>query len=669
MGAAPAPPIPPPGTAIPLDVARLRDRLGDPATDAVRQRVYDLFAEPVFDLHYGELTATERARTRARWDRLVAAGCFVGCLTAHLPGAPAGASAAARARHDAVMEAVAYLDHSLEVAIGVHVGLFGGTIALLGSAAQAAEWLPPVEAHAMRGCFALTELGHGSNARGIETTAVWDGAADGFVLHTPRETAQKYWVGGAAETARWATVFAQLTVGGNAVGVHPFVVRIRADDGSPVPGVTTADCGVKGGLNGVDNGRIWFDHVAVPRGHMLAGENSVSAAGVYTSRHSTPDARFAAQLAALTGGRVGIARLVNNQAKLGLTIAVRYALSRRAFSPAPGAPEARLLDYSSHRRRLMLPLATTVVYSLAAGALKDEWNGHAELRDAAGRRVGVTKRLHVLSAGAKALCSWHARDALQECREACGGQGYKSDNRIAAVRATHDISCTFEGDNLVLMHTVAKALLGDYASVVGAHRRNRSDGELPPFGELLAFLNAPRVGSTPLPSPRAGPRDVDAPAFVAAVLRDHAAASMMALATSYAAAVKAGTAFDAWNTVATAAADTAAAVMAVHGYAVGTAAVAAAAAADARDGRSGVAEPLALAVHLHGLGVVAASPGYLRSGALRLDEASAVEAAIERGCNALAGLSRGMVDAFGIPERLLAPIAGDWVAHNSRARL
>eukprot|EP00170_Pyropia_yezoensis_P008610 contig_36375_g8641 len=158
--------------------------------------------------------------------------------------------------------------------------------------------------------------------------------------------------------------------------------------GSPVPGVTTADCGVKGGLNGVDNGRIWFDHVLVPRGHMLSGENAVSAAGVYTSRHSTPDARFASQLAALTGGRVGISRLVNNQAKLGLTIAVRYALSRRAFSPTPGAPEARLLDYASHRRRLMLPLATTVVYSLAAGALKDEWNSHAELRDAAGRRLG-----------------------------------------------------------------------------------------------------------------------------------------------------------------------------------------------------------------------------------------------------------------------------------------
>lgn len=667
MGAAPPPPIPPPGTAIPLDVARLRDRLGDPATEAVRQRVYDLFTEPVFDLHYGEPTASERARTRARWDRLVEAGCFVGCLTAHLPGAPAGAPAASRARHDAVMEAVAYLDHSLEVAIGVHVGLFGGTIALLGSAAQAAKWLPPVEAHTMRGCFALTELGHGSNARGIETTAVWDGAADGFVLHTPRETAQKYWVGGAAETARWATVFAQLTVGGDTVGVHPFVVRIRADDGSPVPGVTTADCGVKGGLNGVDNGRIWFDHVLVPRGHMLSGENAVSAAGVYTSRHSTPDARFASQLAALTGGRVGISRLVNNQAKLGLTIAVRYALSRRAFSPTPGAPEARLLDYASHRRRLMLPLATTVVYSLAAGALKDEWNSHAELRDAAGRRLGVTKRLHVLSAGAKALCSWHARDALQECREACGGQGYKSDNRIAAVRATHDISCTFEGDNLVLMHTVAKALLGDYAAVVGARRRG--GGKLPPFGELLAFLNTPRMGAAPLPSPRVSPRDVDAPTFVTAVLRDHAAASMTALATAYAAAIKAGTAFDAWNSVATAAADTAAAVMAVHAHAVGAAAVAAAATADARARRSGVAEPLALAVHLHSLGVVAASPGYLRSGALRLDEAAAVEAAIERGCTALAELSRGVVDAFGIPERLLAPIAGDWVAHNSRARL
>jgi len=669
MGAPAPSPLPSPATPIPLDVPRLRQLLTDPATESVRRRVFTLFEEPVFGLRYGEATADERARTRARWDRMVSAGLFVGCLTSHLPGAPAGAGAAARSRHDAVMECVAYLDHSLEVAIGVHVGLFGGTIALLGSADQAAAWLPGVEAHTMRGCFALTELGHGSNARGIETTAVWDGASGGFILHTPRETAQKYWVGGAAETARWTTAFAQLTVGGVAVGVHPFVVRIRADDGSPVAGVTTADCGVKGGLNGVDNGRIWFDHVWVPRGQMLAGENAVSGAGVYTSRHATPDARFAAQLAALTGGRVGIARLVNNQAKLGLAIAVRYALSRRAFAPSPGAPEARLLDYASHRRRLMVPLATTVVYALAADALKAEWNAHSERKDADGRRVGVTKRLHVLSAGAKALCSWHARDTLQECREACGGQGYKADNRIAGVRATHDISCTFEGDNLVLMHTVAKALLGDYAAVLGARRKPGAPLPPPPFGELLAFLNAPRVGSTLLPPARGGPRDVTSPAFVASVLRAHAAASMTDLATAYAAASKTASAFGAWNVVATAAAATAAAVMAVHGHAVGSAAVAAAAAAAARDGRSGVAEPLALAVHLHGLGLIGASPGYLRSGALRLDEAAAVEAAVEDGCAALARVARGLVDAFGIPEPLLAPIAGDWVAHNSRARL
>jgi acyl-CoA oxidase len=43
---------------------------------------------------------------------------------------------------------------------------------------------------------------------------------------------------------------------------------------------------------------------------------------------------------------------------------------------------------------------------------------------------------------------------LQECREACGGQGIKSDNRIGPAKAEYDVQLTFEGDNNVLMQQV-----------------------------------------------------------------------------------------------------------------------------------------------------------------------------------------------------------------------
>ena len=115
------------------------------------------------------------------------------------------------------------------------------------------------------GCFAMTELGHGSNVAGIETTAIYDEKSKEFVLNTPGNDASKYWIGGAGQHGKLSAVFAQLTVGGVPRGVHVFAVRIRDDAGGSVRGVEILDHGSKAGLNGVDNGQIWFDNVRVSR--------------------------------------------------------------------------------------------------------------------------------------------------------------------------------------------------------------------------------------------------------------------------------------------------------------------------------------------------------------------------------------------------------------------
>ena len=86
------------------------------------------------------------------------------------------------------------------------------------------------------GCFGMTELGHGSNVMGIETTATYDAAAGQFVLHTPTNEASKMWIGGAAASAKVCCIFAQLTVAGKWEGPHVFVVRLRDDAGNPMPG-------------------------------------------------------------------------------------------------------------------------------------------------------------------------------------------------------------------------------------------------------------------------------------------------------------------------------------------------------------------------------------------------------------------------------------------------
>lgn len=79
----------------------------------------------------------------------------------------------------------------------------------------------------MIGCFAMTELAHGSNVAGLETTATFDEETDEFIIHTPHLGATKWWIGGAASTATHAAVFAQMIIKGKRHGVKTFVTQLR----------------------------------------------------------------------------------------------------------------------------------------------------------------------------------------------------------------------------------------------------------------------------------------------------------------------------------------------------------------------------------------------------------------------------------------------------------
>ena len=162
----------------------------------------------------------------------------------------------------------------------------------------------------LRGCFAMTETGHGSDVQSLETTATYDAETEEFVIDSPTPTARKDYIGGAAETATIAAVFAQLitTEDGKPVnhGVHCVLVPIRDADGNDLPGVTTSDCHYKGGLPGVDNGRIMFDHVRVPRVNLLNKYGDVAPDGTYSSPIDNPNRRFFTMIGTLIRGRVTV---------------------------------------------------------------------------------------------------------------------------------------------------------------------------------------------------------------------------------------------------------------------------------------------------------------------------------------------------------------------------
>ena len=424
----------------------------------LRRRILEVLGEAEFSPPLAIPTPEYRARVRGWMQRIADEG-----LTA--PGFPVefggqddpGANIAG-------FETIAYGDLSLLVKFGVQFGLWGGAIQQLGTRIHHERYLRPTATLELLGCFAMTETGHGSNVQQLGTTATYDPVTDEFIVHTPTEEARKDYIGNAACHARMAAVFAQLIAGGESHGVHVLVVPLRDENGNVHEGVRIEDCGEKMGLNGVDNGQIWFDNVRVPREALLNRYGGVNEQGAYESSIEKPNKRFFTMLGALIQGRVCISGASVSTAKTALTIAVRYGLRRTQFGP-PDEDEVVLLDYRTHQRRLMPLLARMYALHFGQAELAEKFH-LASVANKPDERE--QRRLESLAAGMKAAASWHATETIQTCRECCGGAGYMSINRFAALKADTDVFTTFEGDNTILMMLVARGLLTDYRDDFGA---------------------------------------------------------------------------------------------------------------------------------------------------------------------------------------------------------
>lgn len=428
-----------------FDPQAMTELLDGMARRDIRQRMRRLLATPRFAHRYGLSHADHRELVMEWTQELADRG--IGALG--YPEAYGGSDSMS-----CFIGAFGILGHhdlSLLTKFGVQFGLFGGSILRLGTQRHQDEYLASAGSLALPGCFAMTETAHGSNVRGLETTATYDFDAEELVIDTPHELAGKDYIGNAAAHGRAAVVFAQLVVGDERHGVHAFVMRIRDDEGNELPGVRIEDCGPKLGLNGVDNGRIWFRDVRIPRTALLDRFAQLDADGTYRSAIPSAAKRFFTTIGTLVGGRVSVGHAAISAAKSAITIAVRYGARRRQFGP-DGGPELPLLEYPTHQRRLLPRLATTYAYHFAFERLIDDYvSGGADVR-----------RLEATAAGLKAFGTWHAVDTIQAAREACGGAGYLAENRLGPLRADSDVFVTYEGDNTVLAQLVTKSLLNDF---------------------------------------------------------------------------------------------------------------------------------------------------------------------------------------------------------------
>jgi len=358
-------------------------------------------------------------------------------------------------------EELVIADPSVQIKAGVQWGLFGSAVMHLGTTGHQDKWLPGIMSLEIPGCFAMTEIGHGSDVASIATTATYDPSSEEFVINTPFRAAWKEFIGNAAVDGLAAVVFAQLITRGVNHGVHAFYVELRDPATKEfLPGIEGLDDNIKGGLNGIDNGRLCFGNVRIPRTNLLNRYGDVTADGSYTSPIASPGRRFFTMLGTLVQGRVSLNGAAVAASKVALKIAIQYATERRQFNAASDTEEVVLMDYQRHQRRLLPLLATTYAASFAHEQLLVKFDG---VFSGAHDTDEDRQDLETLAAALKSMTTWHALDTLQECREACGGAGFMVENRFTSLRADLDIYATFEGDNTVLLQLVAKRLLADYS--------------------------------------------------------------------------------------------------------------------------------------------------------------------------------------------------------------
>ena len=274
------------------------------------------------------------------------------------------------------------------------------------------------------GCCAMTKFGHGSHVAAIETTSTYDPDGDCLVVAPStrargRSTSQRRQRRTACNSLRPALGERGVPWRARGLGSHPRGERGLAS------GVRIGDCGVKRGLNRVDNGWIEFRDATVPRANLLSRYAEVDSIGHRSRSILDPNKRFFTTLGALVTGRVSIALAALSAAKAGLSIAIQYGGERRQFGP-PCRSECRILDYLSHQRRLLPHLATAYALDVTLTAVSDRLAAADDPR---------RQENEALIAGLRAYSTWFAREALQQSRDCCGGKGYLAASQIAPPRA------------------------------------------------------------------------------------------------------------------------------------------------------------------------------------------------------------------------------------------
>uniref|UniRef100_A0A8C6TN74 Acyl-coenzyme A oxidase n=1 Tax=Neogobius melanostomus TaxID=47308 RepID=A0A8C6TN74_9GOBI len=341
-------------------------------------------------------------------------------------------------------------------ALGLHYVMFLPTLYSQCDREQSKKWLPLATSFQALGTYAQTELGHGTHLRGLETTATYDPSTQEFVLNSPTITSIKWWPGALGKTSNHAVVLAQLYTQGKCHGLHAFIVQLRdMDTHIPLPGIDVGDIGPKFGFSEVDNGFLKLDNVRIPRENMLMKYAKVEPDGSYLK---PPSAKLT------YGTMVFIRSLIVGQSAFSLakacTIAIRYSTVRHQSEIRSGEPEPQILDYQTQQYKLFPLLATAYAFTFVGQYMSQIY--HRITGDINQGDFNELPELHALSAGLKAFTTWTTNSGIEVCRMSCGGHGYSCSSALPDIYAEFTPTCTYEGENTVMMLQTARYLLKSY---------------------------------------------------------------------------------------------------------------------------------------------------------------------------------------------------------------
>ncbi|KAI9142566.1 hypothetical protein BKA69DRAFT_260176 [Paraphysoderma sedebokerense] len=343
------------------------------------------------------------------------------------------------------------------VPILLHYSMGIPTIEKQASEEQKKKWLPMAYKWEMVLCYAQTEAAHGSNVRGIETTATYIPETDEFDIHSPTLEAYKWWPGSMSKTANFAIVFAQLIVANKNHGVYPFLVQLRDIKTHRVlPKISIRDLGPKIGFNVMDNGIVGFDHVRIPREQMLMGNIQVTSDGKVIKGSKKDQVLVYSTLLQMRAGIVmGGVQALSRAA----TIVARYSVIRRQFPSPNSTTEVQIINYQSQLNKILIPLATAFACQFTGNQINHLVN-QMHLTNSKEKLIkDVLPGLHATSSGLKVLVSTLCSDMLENLRRACGGHGFSRMSGLPDLFCTYVQMYTVEGENSVLTQQTVRYLL------------------------------------------------------------------------------------------------------------------------------------------------------------------------------------------------------------------